>query len=127
MSFYNPYNKYPDVGQGFDDMLQQFMQIMMYKKYMDSMGGGQKQNYGNPKVGPPEPGPGDRQAMPFAEMPQGQPNQNAPGFPQGFEQNIDPAMMQRLSQMFQQAMLARNKPQQNMTTNPGWTPSIPGR
>ena len=40
MSVYNPYSKYPDVGQGINDMVMQLVQMMMMKKMMG--GGGQQ-------------------------------------------------------------------------------------
>ena len=43
MSFYNPYSKYPDVGQGVSDLVMQFIQMMMMNKYM---GGGEGKKAG---------------------------------------------------------------------------------
>ena len=48
MSFYNPYSKHPDYGQGINDLVMQFVQMMMMKKYM---GQGQGQGQGKPQLG----------------------------------------------------------------------------
>jgi hypothetical protein len=34
MSFYNPYKKTPDYGQGIQDLIQQLLPILMMNKYM---------------------------------------------------------------------------------------------
>ena len=50
-NFYNPYSKNPAWGQGFSEMANQLMQMMMMKKYMgDGAGGGSKKAPG-PMVG----------------------------------------------------------------------------
>ena len=48
MSSYNPYRQRPDFGQGINDLVMQFVQMMMMKKYM---GQGQGQGQGKPQLG----------------------------------------------------------------------------
>lgn len=99
MSFYNPYMQHPDYAGGIEDFMQQLFQMMMYKKYMDGMGGqekgqedqgtmwnsgGSNQFTGEGMTGsglPPQPSPihaALRSPMPSQAMPPIQPPQFAP-------------------------------------------------
>ena len=78
MSFYNPYQQGPAVGQGMQDMISQIIQIMMMKKMM---GGGQNQQQAPPTQMP----------MTGAPQPSGTPG----GMPTGGQvmQNLPPGQM----------------------------------
>jgi len=42
MGFYNPYMQHPDYAGGVSDFIQQMFQMMMYKRFMDSMDKGEQ-------------------------------------------------------------------------------------
>ena len=92
-NFYNPYSKYPDIGQGTSDLVNQIMMMLMMKKMM---GQGQQPNVpqsagqGGAGVGV---GAGMQGAM--GNAPQGMDS------PFGTPYSQDPQLMMMLMQMMQ--------------------------
>jgi hypothetical protein len=119
MSFYNPYMQRPDYGQGIQDFLSQMFQMMMYKRYMDSMDSG---NDGTEEVANGVPtsidaGMRDQGRM-FAQR-------HPAGYRPPLEQipiwEEDPAIMQGMLRAFQQQMggLQPRGPMSGFMNRPG--------
>ena len=85
-NFYNPYMKGPDVGQGMQDILSQFIQMMLIKKMFP----GQQQAPQQPIT---EPGTNLLGGLQFPAK--------TPSSP------FDPATMQRLLSMMNMGMMRR--------------------
>jgi len=97
MSVYNPYSKYPDVGQGINDMVMQLVQMMMMKKMMG--GGGQQTT----QLGQ-TPAPQGGMMPPNPQTPwmrQGATNQ---GISQMGPQGMTPEQLQQLLPLLAQAL-----------------------
>lgn len=138
MSFYNPYMSHPDYGQGVNDFINQLFQMMMYKKYMDSMGDTEGQNrFPREGEGPSDYGKigmhNDLQSImqpaqtfsPPGPSPYAQPAAQAAAAPQSMLPQISPEVLQMMQQMFQQqGALDWNSmpPKPQGIANPNWYP-----
>lgn len=111
MSFYNPYMQRPDYGQGIQDFISQLFQMMMYKKFMDSMGGekgqfprfpqegsGQSSDWGSLMAQAEPP------ALPGGGLQPGTPGPTGVSSPFQQQPQIDPALMRAISEIFQSQM-----------------------
>ena len=112
MSFYNPYQQGPAVGQGMQDMISQIIQIMMMKK----MAGDGKQRP-QPQMPQPQPttplpqarggapSPGAQGNLPPGTMPDQYPPQM--GAQQGGQSGISPELIRMIMMMFQNPGMPR--------------------
>jgi len=94
MSFYNPYMKTPDFGQGMQDLVNQILQMLMMKQMMGQ--GRQQQPTPPPQAGGNMMTGAGMQAPPqqMPQMPQGAGSPFGTQMPQ-----IDPMMLQYIMQM----------------------------
>ena len=107
MSFYNPYQQGPAVGQGMQDMIGQIIQVMMMKKMM----GDKKQPAPQmpttplPQARGGAPSPGAQSNLPPGTMPDQYPPQM--GAQQGGQSGISPELIRMIMMMFQNPGMPR--------------------